>query len=281
MASDRAPETPPSLSAAEKELAARAAAELVRDGMAVGLGTGSTVAYLLRALGERAEELSGVRCAATSPETARIARELGLSVVELDELIASAGQLDVAIDGADEVDEGGWLVKGGGGAHTREKIVAAVARAFVVIVSQDKLIQRVTGPVPLEVMEFGALSTLRELGDARLRRPGEHGLGDARAAAKTGASVTGSDVAAIAGRGAAGTEAAGMTGAGLAQRSPDGNLLAWYEGPIEDPRELAAWLSSVPGVVEHGLFAPEMVSEVIVGDARGVTRRAGGKQSPG
>ena len=130
MASDRAPEAPSPLSEAEtdaaaieryKDAAARAAAELVRDGMRVGLGTGSTVAHLLIALGERADELRGVRCVATSPATAALARELGLRVEELDEV----GELDVAIDGADQVDPRGWLVKGGGGAHTREKIVAA------------------------------------------------------------------------------------------------------------------------------------------------------------
>ena len=233
----------------EKELAARAAAELVGDGMALGLGTGSTVAYLLSALAERARELTRTHCVATSPQTARIAREIGLNVRELDELTELAGGLDLAIDGADQIDEAGWLIKGGGGAHTREKIVAAAARRFVVIVSANKLVERITGPVPLEVMEFGAHTTLRAVGDARLRRPGERGVGKA-----------------------------GRTDDAV-QRSPDGNLLAWYEGPIDDPRELAARLSATPGVVAHGLFAPEMVSEAIVGDAGTVRRRAGGKPS--
>lgn len=285
MASDRAPETPAPLSGPgrereevardhEKELAARAAAELVQDGMTIGLGTGSTVAYLLAALAERARELTRTHCAATSPATARIAREVGLNVRELDELIALADGLDLAIDGADEVDEAGWLVKGGGGAHTREKIVVAAAREFVVIVSADKLVGRVMGPVPLEVMEFGAHATLRAVGDARLRRPGEHRVGEA---ATMGEAATASKAAtAVA---VSETQTAGAGEAGAAQRSPDGNLLAWYEGPVEDPRELAARLSATPGVVEHGLFAPEMVSEVIVGDARGVTRLAGGRSS--
>ncbi len=151
MASDRSSETSPRLSGSgpepdrarsgldpetieeRKDAVARAEAELVTDGMALGLGTGSTVAYLLRALGERADELRETRCVATSPETARIARELGLSVHELDEV----GELDLAIDGADQVDPDCWLVKGGGGAHTREKIVAAAARRFGVIVSAE------------------------------------------------------------------------------------------------------------------------------------------------
>src|ERR1700691_4072548 len=119
MASDRAPDAPSPLSGGEldpatidrrKDAAARAAAGLVADGMRVGLGTGSTVAHLLSALGERAEGLRGVRCVATSPATARIARELGLRVEELD----AVGELDLAIDGADQVDPRGGLVKGGG-----------------------------------------------------------------------------------------------------------------------------------------------------------------------
>lgn len=146
-----------------KRAAARAAAELVCDGMRVGLGTGSTVAYLLPALGER--KLQSLACVATSPATARAARELGLAVHELDEL----GELDVAIDGADQIDRRGWLVKGGGAAHTREKIVAAAARRFVVIASAEKAVTRLGPPVPLELIRFGVHSTLRALGQVELR----------------------------------------------------------------------------------------------------------------
>jgi ribose 5-phosphate isomerase A len=149
--------------ARHKRAAARAAAELVHDGMRVGLGTGSTVAYLLAALGER--KLQGLACAATSPATARAARELGLVVHELDDL----GELDVAIDGADQIDPGGWLIKGGGAAHTREKIVAAAARRFVVIASAEKAVTRLGPPVPLELIRFGVQSTLRALGQVELR----------------------------------------------------------------------------------------------------------------
>lgn len=245
MASDRASEAPSPLSTLSdedldpatiekrKRAAARAAAELVQDGMAVGLGTGTTVAHLLVALGERARELSRARCVATSPATARIAQELGLKVCELDEV----GELDIAIDGADQVDPDGWLVKGGGGAHTREKIVAGAAKRFVVIVSAEKLVARLGPPVPLEVLRFGVEQTLLTVGSARLRWP-------------------------IADRSGA---------------SPDGNLLADYAGPVEDPRRLARSLSETPGVVEHGLFAPEMISEVLVAGADGVQRRAGAK----
>jgi ribose 5-phosphate isomerase A len=245
-AADLDPET----IARRKSAAARAAAELVVDGMALGLGTGSTVAYLLAALGERADELTRTRCVATSPATAAIARKLGLNVGELDEV----GELDLAIDGADQIDPAGWLIKGGGGAHTREKIVACAARRFVVIVSVEKLVSRLTPPVPLEVLEFGVQRTLATVGDARLRMIGDreaggHGTGE---------------------RGVGGHEAT---------RSPDGNLIADYHGPVDDPRALAERLSQTPGVVEHGLFAPELVSEVLIAGAGGVTRRAGGKSA--
>lgn len=211
---------------AYKRAAAEAAAALVPDGASVGLGTGSTVAFLLPALAARDLTL---RCVATSPATERAARELGLSLHELDEL----GTLDVAIDGADQVEPSGWLVKGGGGAHTREKIVARAARRFVVIVSAEKLVPALRGPVPLEVMRFGAHSTLAAVGEAALR-------------------------------------------AG-APSSPDGNLIADRLGTVDDPRALAAWLAALPGVVEHGLFPPELVSDILVGGPDGVEhRRIGG-----
>lgn len=147
---------------AEKAVAARAAAALVEDGMKVGLGTGSTVAHLLTALAERG---LAVRCVSTSPRTEAVARSLGLEVTTLDAL----GRLDIAIDGADQVDDEGWLIKGGGAAHTREKIVAAAADRFVVMVDSTKPVPTFTWPVPLELLEFGLASTMGLLGDVRLR----------------------------------------------------------------------------------------------------------------
>jgi ribose 5-phosphate isomerase A len=184
----------------------------VPGGAKVGLGTGSTVAFLLPALAARTSRL---RCAATSPATESIARRLGLSIESLDAL----GSLDVAIDGADQIAADGWLVKGGGGAHTREKVVAAAAKRFVVIVSSDKLVQVLRAPVPLEILAFGAAATLAALAPATLR-----------------------DV----------------------PPSPDGNLIADYYGDLDDPAAVAAWLSAVPGVVEHGLFPPDLVDDILV-----------------
>lgn len=147
---------------AEKRAAAQAAAALVEDGMRVGLGTGSTVAYLLPALAARGLTL---RCVATSVATETAARALGLAVEPFDTLET----LDIAVDGADQVAPDGWLIKGGGGAHTREKIVALAATRFVVIASSDKDHPALEPPVPLELLAFGLPATLRALGDAEVR----------------------------------------------------------------------------------------------------------------
>jgi len=207
----------------EKQLAAEAAAELVQDGMRVGLGTGSTVAYLLPALVARGLSL---RCVSTSPATEDAARELGIHVESFCGADAPA-QLDIAIDGADQVAPTGWLVKGGGAAHTREKAVAAAADRFVVIVSANKLVDRLTAPVPLELLQFGLAATLKRLGTVALR-----------------------DVA----------------------PSPDGGVIADFIGDFDDPVELAARLSSTVGVVEHGLFEPALVSDVLVARGEHVER---------
>ena len=149
----------------EKRLAAEAAAELVESGMTVGLGTGSTVAHLLPALARRG--LTDLRCVATSVATEEQARDLGIPVEDFDSL----ARLDIAIDGTDEVIPDGWLIKGGGGAHLREKIVAAAADRFVVIADSSKPVEKFTWPVPLELFAFGLSSTLTRLGDDVALRP--------------------------------------------------------------------------------------------------------------
>ena len=206
----------------EKRIAAEAAAELVEDGMTVGLGTGSTVAHLLPAIARR--ELSGIRCVATSVATEEQARELGIPVEEFSEL----ERLDIAIDGTDQVTPDGWLIKGGGGAHLREKIVAAAADRFVVISDSSKPVDELTAPVPLELFVFGLRSTLARLGnDVELR-----------------------DV----------------------PRSPDDGVIADYRGEIGDPAELAARLEADPGIAAHGLFPPNLVSDVFVAKGSDVNR---------
>jgi ribose 5-phosphate isomerase A len=147
----------------EKQLAAEAAAQIVQSGMAIGLGTGSTVAYLLPALARR--RLSSLRCVASSVRTEQLARELGLAVEPFDQL----DRLDLAIDGADQIAPDGWLVKGGGAAHTREKILAAAARRFVVIADSSKLVATLHGPVPVELLPFALPATMRRLQPIALR----------------------------------------------------------------------------------------------------------------
>jgi ribose 5-phosphate isomerase A len=208
---------------AEKRAAAQAAALLVRDGDRVGLGTGSTVAYLLPALAAR--DLKDLRCVATSVATEEKARELGLRVEPFDQL----DRLDIAIDGADQIDPQGWLIKGGGGAHTREKIVAAAAERFVVIADSTKTVDGLAPPVPVEILDFGVAVILAAIAPARLRD--------------------------------------------RTNKSPDGGLLADHLGPVDDPRALATRLSCVPGVVDHGLFSPELVSAALVARGDDIERR--------
>jgi ribose 5-phosphate isomerase A len=204
----------------EKQAAATAAAALVEDGMLVGLGTGSTVAYLLEALARRSLDL---RCVATSPQTEAAGLQLGLRIEPFEGL----DRLDIAIDGADQVGPACWVVKGGGAAHTREKIVAAAADRFVVIASSDKLVEAIAPPVPLELLAYGLNATLRRIGQVELR-----------------------DM----------------------PLSPDGGVIADYVGPVDDPLELSAGLAETPGVVEHGLFPPALVSEVLMAHGGQVER---------
>src|SRR5690349_17578612 len=146
----------------EKQVAAEAAADLVGNGMTVGLGTGSTVAFLLPALARRSLD---ILCAATSPRTDHAARELGLRMED----VTSIDRFDITIDGADQIAPDGWLVKGGGGAHTREKIVAAAADTFVVIADSSKPVPALRSPVPLELLSFGLHATMRRVSPASLR----------------------------------------------------------------------------------------------------------------
>jgi ribose 5-phosphate isomerase A len=201
--------------AAEKRAAAEAAAALVEDGSTVGLGTGSTVAYLLPALAARGLTL---RCVSTSVATEVAARALGLAVEPFERL----ARLDIAIDGADQIAADGWVIKGGGGAHTREKVVAAAADRFVVIASGDKVVDALGPPVPLELLSFGLPATLAALGEAELRH---------------------------------------------VPLSPDGGAIADHFGPVEDPAAAAARLAATPGVIDHGLFPPELISDILI--ARG------------
>jgi ribose 5-phosphate isomerase A len=205
----------------EKRLAAEAAALLVEAGMAVGLGTGTTVAHFLPALAARRLDII---CVATSQQTEVAARALGLPL----EGFGERDRLDIAVDGADQIAPDAWLVKGGGGAHAREKIVAAASDRFVVIASSHKRVTRIAAPVPLELDPFGLHATIRLVGDVELRNE---------------------------------------------PPTLDGGILADYVGPVGEPGELSARLDAVPGVAAHGLFSPELVTEILVGVGDRVERR--------
>ncbi len=208
---------------AAKRAAGEAAAGCVADGMRVGLGTGSTVRYAIEALGASGLDLT---CVATSTSTEKLAAKVGLRLVSPDEAL----HLDVTIDGADEVDDELNLTKGGGGAMTREKVVAAMAERFVVVVDRSKVVPRL-GPfgTPIEALTFAPVLVAEAL----------HGLG--------------------------------ATSVDRRERLSDngGVLLDAQFGEIEAPAELAAGLSAVPGIIDHGIFLADMVSTVVVADPDG------------
>jgi ribose 5-phosphate isomerase A len=210
-------------SESEKKAVGEAAA-LLADGVAtLGLGTGSTVTYLLHALAARGCK---ARCVATSVATEELGRSLGLFIEPFDAL----SQLDLAIDGADQIDPDFWVIKGGGGAHTREKIVANAAQRFVVIADHSKMVEKLSSPLPLEIFSFGLEATLahiRKIGPVTLRE---------------------------------------------VSKSPDGGVIADYHGTLENPYALGALLHAIPGVVDHGLFAPSLISDVLVAQGEKVTR---------
>ena len=203
----------------EKQVAAEAAAELVENGMTVGLGTGSTVAYLLPALARRSLD---ILCAAT-----RRAPSTPPRTGPADRGRREHRPVRPRHRRREQVTPDGWLVKGGGGAHTREKIVAGAADRFVVIADSSKPVPALHGPIPLELLSFGLHATMRRVAPASLR-----------------------DV----------------------PLSPDAGVIADYHGPVDDPAALAVRLSGTPGVVQHGLFPPEMVTMVLVGRGESADR---------
>lgn len=230
---------------AQKRRAGESAADLVDDGMVVGLGTGSTAAHAIRALGREVDAGLDARGVPTSFQSRQLAIEVGIPLVSLDEVVGtdeshSAG-IDLAIDGADQVLTGGdpgnagTLVKGGGAAHAREKIVDAAADRFVVVADPSKLADALDHPVPVEVLPDAhttVAAAVRALGgDPELRA----------ATGKDGPVVT-----------------------------DNGNLVLDCDfGTIDDPGALAPSLATIPGVVEHGLFVG-LADELHVGTDDGV-----------
>ena len=220
-----------------KFAAARRAVDMVEDGMKLGLGTGSTAAWMIRCLAERVRE-EGLRvlCVPTSTRTADLAREVGLTVVGFDEV----GWLDLTIDGTDEFDAQLNLIKGGGGALLMEKIVATASDRMVVITDATKEVKTLGAfPLPLEVVPFGWQAS-RVLVEELL---------------------SAMDVM--------GTQASLRMNGAVPFISDEGNhILDLALGRIGNPRQLALALNQVPGVVENGLFI-DICDAVVIGHADG------------
>jgi ribose 5-phosphate isomerase A len=212
----------------EKRLAAARAVALVEDGMALGLGTGSTAAHAVALIGLRVQEGLRVRGVPTSESTARLAREAGIPLIGLGDV----EQLDLTLDGADEIDGNLRCIKGGGGALLREKIVAAASKRMVVMCDASKQVATLGRfPLPVEVIPFAAPFVKRRL-------------------EALGARVT-----------LRGGEAAFVT-------DEKHHILDAAFGRIDDPQQLATILSATPGVVEHGLFIG-LAQLAVIGDGDG------------
>lgn len=226
-----------------KRAAGRAAADLIEDGMAVGLGTGSTVRFAMERLGERVREGLVVVGVPTSHQTAARARSLGIPLASLND----APHLALAIDGADQVDPALRLIKGRGAAQTREKCVAAAADRLVIVIDEAKLADPLSAVVPIEVLPFSCafvVSRLAELGGTGGVREG---------VSKDGPVVT----------------------------DNGGFVLDWHFGPIDDPAGLEQTIEAIPGVVTAGLFTGfSEKTVVIVGNDAGCRVVSSGSSRP-
>jgi ribose 5-phosphate isomerase A len=209
----------------EKQVAAQASLKFIEDGQVVGLGTGSTAAYFIQFLGDRVKTGLKVRGIPTSVQSQKLAEECGIPLTTLDQV----DHIDVDVDGADEFDPQLRLIKGGGGALLREKIIASVSRKFVVVADASKQVD-VLGrfPLPVEVIPFAESLLTRKI-------------------SALGATV-----------------ALRKAADGTPYKTDEGHhILDCHFGQIADPSALAHTLSGMPGVVEHGLFI-NMASAVLL-----------------
>ena len=200
----------------EKEAAARASLKYVKDGQVVGLGTGSTAAYFIKLLGEQVKNGLRVRGIPTSVRSKELAASLGIPLTTLDE----CQEIDVTVDGADEVDPKLRLIKGGGGALLREKIVASATRQQVIVADATKQVQHLGKfPLPVEVIKFAQALVAKRI------------------------AALGADV-----------QLRSLPDGKPYLTDENNHILDCRFGEIRDPEELARELSAMPGVVEHGLF---------------------------
>ena len=218
----------------QRRISGEAAAQLVEGGMVVGLGTGSTAAWFVKALAARG--LEGLRCVPTSEATAELARSLGLTMVTLEDV----SRIDLTVDGADEIGPGLALIKGGGAALLREKLVWEASERCIVIADAGKVVKTLGAfPLPIEVVAFGHKTTGNRIADVLL----DHDI-------QMPARVRTADRGLV--------------------RTDGGNLI--YDAAckaIHEPARLADDLKLITGVVEHGLFL-DLADEAIVGTGAGV-----------
>jgi ribose 5-phosphate isomerase A len=214
-----------------KQRVAIEAARLVKGGMVVGLGTGSTTAFVIEQLGQRIrDEHLSIRGIPTSYQAAMLARKHGVPMTTLDDV----DHIDIAIDGADEVDPHKNLIKGGGAAHTREKVIDSLADLFVVVVDASKLVSRLgeTFPVPVEVLPMAVAPVLRRL-TAMGGKP----------AIRMGVKKDGPVI------------------------TDQGNMIVDVQFKvIDDPARLEATLNNIPGVLDNGIFAG-LADVILVGQS--------------
>ena len=224
----------PSETDAQKRAAAEAAAAEIEAGMLVGLGTGSTAAFLIEALGRRVRDGLELRAVATSRQTAEHAAAAGIAIVPLDDLAA----IDLAIDGVDEIDPAFRAIKGAGGAMLREKVVARAARRMIAIADGSKAVARLGGkPVPIETLPLArafVAARVAALGGCPTLRIGDDGL--------------------------------------PWRTEQDNLILDCAFGPRDDWPALAAVIDAIPGALGHGLFMTE-IDTLYLGTASGVIRR--------
>ena len=223
----------------EKENAALAAMEFVEDGMTIGLGTGSTAKFFVELLAEEVADGLVVRCIETSEQTRRLASSLGVPLIPFEQV----ERIHLTVDGADEVDEQGQLIKGGGAALLREKIIANASDHMVVIADPSKQAERLGKfPLPVEVTPFGYTITAKLV----------------------------YDVLAASGIDRPRVELRSLSNGELVVTDGGNHILDCHCGRIPDAEALAARLSNVPGVVEHGLFIG-LARTVIIGNENGAT----------
>ncbi|MDX1294110.1 MAG: ribose-5-phosphate isomerase RpiA [Hyphomonas sp.] len=223
----------------EKANAAMAAMEFVEDGMTIGLGTGSTAKYFVEMLADEVADGLVVRCIETSEQTRRLATSLGVPLIPFEQV----ERIHLTVDGADEVDPQGQLIKGGGAALLREKIIANASDHMVVIADPSKQVERLGKfPLPVEVTPFGYTITAKLV----------------------------YDVLAASGIDRPRVQLRSLTNGELVTTDGGNHILDCHCERIPDAEALAARLSNVPGVVEHGLFIG-LARTVIIGNENGAT----------